>query len=135
MVFIDVFKNKISIENTKGVYFSYFNKCIDLKYGYYGDRVFTYLIYNKNGYQYMCSPFNETYYNIFKNNYLQKKRRLNIININYIIIYYSYFIYIKYYSFSNIKVYININNSITSKKLFNCRDYYKIYSYIISMII
>jgi hypothetical protein len=44
------------------------------------------------------------------------------------VMYYSYFIYNKYYTFVDKNYFIT--NSISSKKLFNCRDYYKIYSYI-----
>ena len=132
MVVMEVFKNKILIDNNKRYSdLKYFNKNIGILYSYSRTTdSFIYIRYEKNGYRYTIG-FYYSYYQIVKSTYYPlKKRSLNIININYIIMYYSYFIYIKYYSFSNIKVYFNITNSITSRKLFNCRDYYKIYSYI-----
>jgi hypothetical protein len=129
---MEVFKNKILIDNNKRYSdLKYFNKNIGILYSYSRTTdSFIYIRYEKNGYRYTIG-FYYSYYQIVKSTYYPlKKRSLNIININYIIMYYSYFIYIKYYSFSNIKVYFNITNSITSRKLFNCRDYYKIYSYI-----
>jgi len=47
--------------------------------------------------------------------------------------FYIYFIYNKYYSFYNTKSYDLINDNCKNKsyrKLFNCRDYYKLHSYI-----
>jgi len=44
--------------------------------------------------------------------------------------YYSYFIYNKYYKFLGKQYFVLNKSSMSSKKLFNCRDYYKIHSYI-----
>jgi len=69
-----------------------------------------------------------SYYAINKS-FSLKRRNLNIKIIIYNILFYSYFIYNKYYTNGN-KKYYNSINSITSKKLFNCRDFHKIHSYI-----
>ena len=132
MVVMEVFKNKILIDNNKGYRdLKYFNTNIGILYSYSRTTdSFIYIRYEKNGYQYTIGFYDSSYQIVKSTPYRLKKRCLNIININYIIMYYSYFIYIKYYSFSNIKVYFIINNSISSRKLFNCRDYYKIYSFI-----
>jgi hypothetical protein len=71
---------------------------------------------------------------IHKNN---KEKIRYIIKLSYIysICVYSYFIYNKYYSMynNNKKFYINMFtdiDTINEKKLFNCRNLYKIYSFI-----
>jgi len=72
--------------------------------------------------------FFSSYYTLYKN-CLLKHRDLLIKIITYNIIFYSFFIYNKYYTIGNTKYYRNMK-SITSIKLFNCRDVYKIHSYI-----
>jgi len=68
---------------------------------------------------------------IYKNN--KDKIRIFIqINPLYKLCLYSYFIYNKYYNkYNNSKYYhYLINDAINEKKLFNCRDFYKIFSFI-----
>jgi len=65
---------------------------------------------------------------ITKNKQCRKRFLKLLIDLNNVI-YYSYFIYNKYYNFVDKNYIILINSSI---KLFNCRDYYKIHSYIIT---
>jgi len=48
------------------------------------------------------------------------------------VVYYSYFIYNKYYKFVCKQYFVLNKSSMSSKKLFNCRDYYKLHSYIIA---
>jgi len=119
--------NKI-VTVDKGYYFQYLNKYINLEYILSLDES-TCIVYKKNGYKYLKYK-KDSYYQIIKNEDLIKSREFNIIHIKYDIIYYSYFIYIKYYNISNIKDYFYSIDTITSRKLFNCRDYYKIYSFI-----
>ena len=134
MVVITINKNrdnKICIENEGASL--YMNKLTihnnHITYNFYS-KLFSVSFYNNYYYKRFC--INCSYYKIYKN-FLCKKRLLNIkINI-YDILYYSYFIYNKYCSYLNEKGY-NIY-TLTSKKIFNCRDYYKIYSYIIATII
>jgi len=72
----------------------------------------------------------------------QQRRRDIFFNINSIIFFYAYFIHTKYCIKKHNTIYIeeiklhggfyknHIIESITSKKLFNCRDYYRINSFI-----
>jgi len=101
---------------------------------YYGNYSFE--IYYKHNYRYsrFFQPLFSSYYEIHKK-FIKKKRYLDI---NYKLlseynIYYSYFIYNKYYTYDNIKQYYFTNDSHTKlilSKIINCRDYYRIYSFI-----
>jgi len=72
---------------------------------------------------------------------IKKDTICKIIVYNYIYkkynTFYSYFIYNKYYTCTSIEKiyqeYQDIDSSINSFKLFNCRDYYKILSFIIDL--
>ena len=69
------------------------------------------------------------YYNkIYKNKY-SKERHYKIIPIK-IYTYYSYFIYSKYYNSYWGKNYLYNMQLICLKKIFNCRDYYRLISFI-----
>jgi len=132
--------NKILIDVERAII--YYNLCLKIKinhvvsYGFYEGAQDYYLYYNNN-YKYI-KQFNKRYisdisgfYNLYKNSLLKRRMLIKNNNIIYDIVY-SYFIYNKYYNFSNRKeYYFNFNKLINSNKLFNCRDYYKIYSYII----
>jgi len=93
--------------------------------------------YNKYTKYFRPLLYSKSYYTIFKNN-IRKSRYLNTPQDVLYNILYSYFIYNKYYSYVNIKDYhININiifiknNKVALSKKFNCRDYYKIHSFIL----
>ena len=117
--------NKLTIINNYITYDTHQfknNLCYSYHINYYTEKAEYYKrfhIYN--------STYFFSHYIIYKN-FLYKKQMLNIKIIIYNILFYSYFICNKYYTNGNIKNYNII--SITSKKLFNSRDLYKIYSYI-----
>jgi len=143
MVFITINKNpdnKILIENYGGIdYLSElkiknnnirycycrhnYHSILFFSVGYYCNEKCHYYKRFLNDYEFFSS-----YYTLYKN-CLFKQRDLIIKIITYNIIFYSYFIYNKYYTNGNTKHYM-IMKSITSIKLFNCRDFYKIHSYI-----
>jgi hypothetical protein len=101
-----------------------------ISYGYYDKIICFYqLIYkDKNEYKKYFYIYTFSFCDRVKNN-ISKKQYLNIQTRIYNT-FYSYFIYNKYYTSANMKEYNHSIKSITSKKLFSCRDYYKIYSYI-----
>ena len=99
-------------------------------YIYHGISSCCYAIETNSKYYYskfFCLP-NGSLYRLCKD-YNFRVRILHIQNIIYNL-FYSYFINNKYYN-SNVKTYSKML-SISYKKIFNCRDYYKIHSYIIS---
>jgi len=134
--------NKILIENYGGIdYLSelkiknnnirycrhYFNNILFFSISYCYNEVCHYYKHFQIDYEFFSS-----YYTLYKN-CLSKQRDLLIKIITYNIIFYSNFIYNKYYTNGNTKYYAKyymIMESITSIKLFNCRDFYKIHSYI-----
>ena len=77
--------------------------------------------------------FNKISYKISKGS-INKHRGMNKIKKIYPIYLYSYFIYNKYYSmYTDTKYYIKVFTyivPINEKKLFNCRFFYKLYSFI-----
>jgi len=85
---------------------------------YYGEYK-----YIKDFYNLMVSCCKIYKYNAYK------KRLLIIGNIIYDTMY-SFFIYNKYHKIDNIKKYEYMIQNISSRKRFNCRDFYKIYSFI-----
>jgi len=135
-IIINKKKNKTLFKVEKTIANSIFYFIIKINhvksYNYYGyDQCFYHLNYG-NGYYYTKEFYKLDSVCDFLKNSLLKRR---FLDINYIIydIVYSYFIYNKYYKFSKKnmnKLYFTFNKSITHLKLFNCRDYYKIYSYI-----
>jgi len=137
-VYINIINNNKLINVEKSIIRSIFCLKIQINhiitYSYYEYAKCSYILYYSNMYSYikmfnMLNYFTyDCYYRINKNS-LTKHRMLNTTTIIHDIIY-SYFIYNKYYTYSDIKKYFTIQESITSKKRFNCRDFYKIYSYI-----
>ena len=103
-------------------------------YGY-NDNINCYyrLVYNNQNHKYI--KFFNIYYdsgyqiNKNKNTFVYFKKRFFIIQSIIYNFFYSYFIYNKYYNYINTKDYYNMK-TINHLKLFNCRDYYKIYSFI-----
>jgi len=106
------------------------------EYFYCENYMCCYQFFNKINYKYLkCfSSTLNSYYKIEKSQII-KLRDINKIYISYNT-FYSYFIYNKYFKYVNIKAYylteisLYIINNPSSAKKFNCRDYYKIHSFI-----
>jgi len=97
--------------------------------GYLYNRIF--LSYNSDKPYYYNSydlTLNVSYNKIYKNK-CSKERYYNFIPIK-IYTYYSYFIYSKYYNSFCSKNYLYNMQMICLKKIFNCRDYYRLISFI-----
>jgi len=126
--------NKIAITNyinfcNSPYYSSLVLKYNNITYYYYVKGGGCEIYYNK-GFIYNKDFFYLTNYSNFKlfKNYFYKCRMVRIKSIKYNIIY-LFFIYNKYYTYGKVKTYDTMR-SISSKKIYNCRDFYKIYSYI-----
>ena len=124
--------NKILIDNKQHGGFSFtIIKYNNVRY-FYNEHLDCSFNLDSNNYCYYIKYFYTgiyfSFYRIYKNGLL----KTNILYINRIKYntFYSYFIYNKYYTILNRKEYSHNIKSINSKKLFNCRDLYKIYSYI-----
>ena len=96
-------------------YFVYYSNNINMNY-YYSNRI-------------SISNVDEgiSKIKLCKNTSYSRMRYSDTIN-NYLI-FYIYFIYNKYYNFFSAKRYCYKLQSLYSKKVFNCRDYYKIHSF------
>jgi len=116
--------SELKIQNNNITYYKYnFNNMLCFSFGYYYNEKCNYYKRFRVG-----DDKSLSYYIIYKNGVL-KIRDLNIKIIIYNIIFYSYFICNKYYTFGNTKIY-NFSTSFSNKKLFNYCDFYKIHSYI-----
>jgi len=153
MIYIYLYRNKIRIENinkyhnfadiimeqTNMNYFNYFDNGYNNMLYYESNsykyvknfyrmlriyKTYKYIKYDKNFLHIVGS-----YYELSKN-FLYKHRILNI-NKKLFDMLYSYFIYNKYYFYYYTeKTYHSKLYSISSKKTFNCRDFYKIVVFI-----
>ena len=135
---INLFKNKIEIKKLSGYYYKnfiaikiYINLTLYRYYGILGSTKQILSILEDSSYSYshnfnLCeSSLNQ----LFKNENW-KGKYFNNMKILYNMIY-SYFIYNKYYTLCNYdKYYITFINNIYDYKIFNCRDFYKLYSFI-----
>ena len=143
MLFISFKKddNKIFIKNYNKSYLVVELKLQNIHvkyntYNFYRNLICSFRYYYNESSSYYSKSFyvdnnSFSYCKIYKHFPLQKKM-LNIKIIIYDILFYSFFIYNKYYTIGYTIGYTKNYNikSINSKKLFNCRDLYKIYSYI-----
>ena len=109
----------------------------NVKYSYNDNLSCNKFIYSNIDYEYM--KYFHPIYGSESGYYICKNKRCKFIiysNIyNLFNTFYTYFIYNKYYNSKKIdKLYRHILcDSINSYKLFNCRDYYKILSFIIDL--
>ncbi len=139
-LFINIIKNKdIFIDILKNKYiFNEYDTVLKLEYNntiYF--RTPRSVIYNKlcnSGYQYNKYYYiivnMDSYIHISKNDSHKNKYFNNILYKDFNI-YYIYFIYNKYYSIFNSKKDYFFVTTIYAKKIFNCRDYYMLHSFIL----
>ena len=133
-IIIDKSIINISFINKSNIYYNYHNTYTKIKF--ICKKVVVSRI-NKN--YYYCIEFINFLpcfnypSNILISKGISEKCRSIILYLTdiYNIFFYTYFIHKKYFIQINDTKYENlIDTSITSKKLFNCRDYYRIHSYI-----
>jgi hypothetical protein len=102
-------------------------------YTYYScDKTIVYHILRYKSLQYnyfICLGLLNSRLKIYKDYHSRIRYVKLLIKLNEVR-YYSYFIYNKYYKFVSKQYFVLNKSSMSSKKLFNCRDYYKIHSYI-----
>jgi hypothetical protein len=100
-------------------------------YVFLGFKIFLYEIIHKTNYKYITMfSVNENSRSIVKNHFIRGVYLTSkILDTKIYTFIYLIFIYIKYFKYININKYYNFTH-ISSKKKFNCCDYYKIYSFI-----
>ena len=107
-------------------------KLYNIKYNYYCYLRNSKYLYNNNDVSYYYNTYDFTlhfYYNkIYKDSYNKERHYNKLPFIMYT--YYAYFIYSKYYNSYYRKKYLYNMKSIGLKKLFNCRELYKLIAFI-----